>query len=864
MSDRIDDAGADAGQDDGLVAVVGLACRYPGAENADEFWHNLVRGRETVTRFPRRPTPRGGSEYTPARGLLKDPEWFDADYFGFSPREARLLNPQHRVFLECAVEALEDAGQDPDRHSGRVGVYAGSTDTAYAQLLKERRDELPSVTDMEILVANAPDYLASRVAYKLGLRGPAVVVQAACATSLVAVHTAVQALLSGDCDLALAGGVAVRVPAKESPYIEGGIISADGVCRTFDAAAGGTVGGDGVGIVVLKRLADARADGDRIRAVLRGSAVNNDGSDRVGFTAPSVSGQAAVIREAQLVAGVDADTVTYVEAHGTATPLGDPIEITALTRAFREDTDRAGFCGIGAVKTNIGHTDAAAGAAGLIKTVLALEHGVLPPSLNYTAPNPGIDFASSPFEVVTEVREWRPDGGVPRRAGVSSFGIGGTNAHVILEQAPEPARTGAEPGAVEPGPQLLVLSARTETALDTLTGRLAAHLRDRPGLALPDVAWTLQTGRRELPVRRCAVVDGPADAVRVLDGLDRGRLTDSAAAAPAGPLTLFFPGTATRADTRDLSADPLFRRTVEECLALADPDAEVPEALDVFATELALGRLWQSWGVRAAAVAGHGTGALVAETVAGVYTVEDAVRLILTGAGAGRGPRPPRSPGRWRQRRHPPRPEHPGPHGGVPARTEDIQVSTAGADASAEDRGITLLPVLPEEAGALGARAALLTALGRLWLGGLSVDWSAVHGAGRRRKVALPTYPFERRRYVVEPLAPASPDATPKASPAPEAPTAVVPQASGAPDVLTAVSELFARTLGLESVGPDAGFFDLGGDSLVATQLLALARESFGVELESSVLYDAQTPAEFAALVADRLGGRTPEPAPVA
>ena len=331
-SDRVDDAGADAGQDDGLVAVVGLACRYPGAENAEEFWHNLVRGRETVTRFPRRPAPRGGTEYTPARGLLKDPEWFDADYFGFSPREARLLNPQHRVFLECAVEALEDAGQDPDRHSGRVGVYAGSTDTAYAQLLKERRDELPSVTDMEILVANAPDYLASRVAYKLGLRGPAVVVQAACATSLVAVHTAVQALLSGDCDLALAGGVAVRVPAKESPYIEGGIISADGVCRTFDAAAGGTVGGDGVGIVVLKRLADARADGDRIRAVLRGSAVNNDGSDRVGFTAPSVSGQAAVIREAQLVAGVDADTVTW------AAPSPAPLLTPARSAAARPST----------------------------------------------------------------------------------------------------------------------------------------------------------------------------------------------------------------------------------------------------------------------------------------------------------------------------------------------------------------------------------------------------------------------------------------------------------------------------------------------------------------------------------------------
>ncbi len=384
---------ADATDDSRAIAVIGMACRLPGADSTEEFWQNLAAGVGSVTRFPEVPVPGARADgeaqrYTPARGLLTNPGHFDAGYFGYSPRDARLISPQQRLFLECAAQALEDAGQDPERSTATFGIYGGGTENGYGQILRERRHELPGVTDWDILLGTASDYQVSRVAYKLGFTGPSVAVQAACSTSLVAVHLAVRGLLGGDCDVALAGAAAVHVPDKVSEYTPGGIISARGECRAFDADADGTVGGDGVGVVVLKRLADAQADGDRVLAVLRGSAVNNDGAHRVGYTAPSVEGQTAVIREAQLAAETDAGSIGYVETHGTATPLGDPIELAALTAAFRRDTDRTGYCWIGSVKTNIGHTDAAAGIAGLIKTVLALQHRSIPPSLNHEKPNP--------------------------------------------------------------------------------------------------------------------------------------------------------------------------------------------------------------------------------------------------------------------------------------------------------------------------------------------------------------------------------------------------------------------------------------------------------------------------------------------
>ncbi|MGH3171979.1 MAG: type I polyketide synthase, partial [Trebonia sp.] len=441
--------------DDDAIAIIGFAGRFPETKDVDEFWSHLLAGDELITRFPE----AGQEEVTPAYGITPEAEWFDAEFFDYSPAEALLIDPQQRVFLECCSEALERAGCDPARYSGAIGVYAGTGASFWIEQLRADESVADTARPFQLHVTNTGDFLTMRVSYKLGLRGPAITVQTTCSTSLVAVHLAVQSLLTGECDVALAGGVSIQVPHPIAIPYDGGALAFDGYCRPFDARAQGTVSGDGAGVVVLKPLPEAIADGDHIHAVIRGSAVNNDGSDKIGFSAPSVSGQAAAIRTAYAVAGIDPATVGYIEAHGTATSLGDPIEISALTKAFKDGSGRTGFCRIGSVKSNIGHTDTAAGVIGLIKTILAVEHGRIPPSLHFEKPNPNIDFDSSPFVVNTERTEW-PETDVPRRAGVNALGLGGTNAHVVIEQAPAtdaPANT--------PGPHLLPLSARTREAL---------------------------------------------------------------------------------------------------------------------------------------------------------------------------------------------------------------------------------------------------------------------------------------------------------------------------------------------------------------------------------------------------------------
>ncbi|HEU0078641.1 MAG TPA: beta-ketoacyl synthase N-terminal-like domain-containing protein, partial [Longimicrobiaceae bacterium] len=478
------------------IAVVGMAGRFPGAPGVDALWANLRAGVESIRHFTDEELAAAGvpeslrahPAYVPARGALAEVDRFDAAFFGFTPREAQVTDPQQRLFLEVAWEALEHAGYDAARVPGRVGVYAGTSMSSYYLNLLSRPDVVAAAGEMAVHMGNAVDFLATRAAFKLGLEGPAVVVQTACSTSLVAVHLACQALLDGDCEMALVGGSAVTAHQHIGYlYQQGNILSPDGRCRAFDAQARGTVGGSGVAIAALKRLEDALADGDTVHAVILASAINNDGSAKIGFTAPRVEGQAAAIRAAHAAADVDPATITYVEAHGTGTELGDPIEIEALTQAFRAGTDRTGFCAIGSIKTNIGHLDTAAGIAGLIKTTLALRTGEIPPSLHFTRPNPQIDFASSPFFVNATLAKWTPPAGVPRRAGVSSFGIGGTNAHVVMEQPPAAAPS---PAPSRPR-QLLVLSARTETALGAAARRLAAHLEQNPEQALADVAWTL-------------------------------------------------------------------------------------------------------------------------------------------------------------------------------------------------------------------------------------------------------------------------------------------------------------------------------------------------------------------------------------
>ncbi|HEX6861818.1 MAG TPA: type I polyketide synthase, partial [Thermoanaerobaculia bacterium] len=636
------------------IAIIGMSGRFPGAGNVGAFWRSLREGVESISTFPDEARPG----YVPRAGALEEIERFDARFFGYSPREAELMDPQQRLFLEESWKALEDAGIDPARPSGRIGVFAGAGLSSY--LLDHVYPQRERLDAYQAAVANDKDFLATRVAYKLDLRGPGLTVQTACSTSLVAVCVACQSLMNGDCDAALAGGVTLRLPQRSGyVHVEEGILSPDGHCRAFDAEARGTVPGSGVGVVVLKRLSDAERDGDEIRAVIRGWALNNDGGGKAGYTAPLTEGQAGVIQEALALAEVEPGTVSYVEAHGTGTRLGDPIEVAALRRAF----EGAESCLLGSVKTNIGHLDCAAGVAGLIKTVLALEHREIPPTLHFQQPSPEIDFG--PFRVVDRLTEWRSEG--PRRAGVSSFGIGGTNAHVVLEEAPltpypplpspsHPPGEGGRRSAAEPihhlteakgspspgragvrwergsggeGPHLLVLSARTPSALETVTANLVRHLEDHPELDLRDVAFTLQAGRQPLDVRRAAVIRG-----------DLSSVSWSTAQPEPGfvPVAFLFPGQG--AQHERMAAElygrwPVFRQEMDRCAGILGMDLFAGDVLQteiaqpaLFAVEYSLARLWMDWGVQPEAMLGHSVGEFVAACLAGVFSLEDALALV--------------------------------------------------------------------------------------------------------------------------------------------------------------------------------------------------------------------------------------------
>ncbi|HYH82425.1 MAG TPA: type I polyketide synthase, partial [Longimicrobium sp.] len=620
------------------IAIVGMAGRFPGADSVDAFWANLRAGVESIRRFRDDeleravdPAERADPRYVPARGVVEGVELFDAPFFGFTPREAELTDPQHRLLLEVAWEALEHAGLRPRAYAGTVGVFAGAGGNSYLVNHLVPAGRLAGTAGaFQASIHNKNDHLTTRIAYKLDLRGPAVTVQTACSTSLVAVATACQALADWQCDAALAGGANVVVPQRAGYlYHDHGIGSPDGHCRAFDAQARGTVAGNGAGMVVLKRLADALADGDTVYAVIRGWAVNNDGAGKVGYTAPGVDGQAAVVTTAQALAGVAPESISYVEAHGTGTALGDPIEVRALTRAFRRATEKTGFCALGSVKTNIGHLDAAAGIAGLIKTVQALAHREIPPTLHFTAPNPGIDFDATPFHVAAELRPWESDG-APRRAGVSSFGLGGTNAHVVLEEAPAPP-----PAAPARPRQLLVLSAQSEGALEEATGRLAAYLRSNPDVPLADVAYTLQAGREPFENRRVLVCAGRDDALAALETLAPERVLTRAQKAATRPVFFLFPGQGAQhaGMARELyEVEPAFRAALDQGLELAAPhvaadlrallfpapgaEAEADEALRrtenaqtaLFLVEHALALLWRSWGIEPAGMLGHSIG----------------------------------------------------------------------------------------------------------------------------------------------------------------------------------------------------------------------------------------------------------------
>lgn len=647
------------------TAIIGMAGRFPMARDVDDFWQNVQDGRETISFFSTEELMAAGVDsallrdpkFVPAGAVLDNIEYFDAPFFGYSPREAEIIDPQQRLFLESAWQALEDAGYNAQSYSGSIAVYAGvSMNTYLAANLQGNPALADSVGNYQLVMGNSADFLTTRVSYKLNLRGPSVTVQTACSTSLVAVHMACESLRAGTCDMALAGGVSVRIPQRTGYlYQEGGIMSPDGHCRAFDERAQGIVGGEGAGVVVLKRLADALADGNTIHAVIKGSAMNNDGSLKVGYTAPSVQGQAQVITEALAMAEVAPETVSYIETHGTGTPLGDPIEVAALRQVYKTSS-RKEFCALGSVKTNMGHLDAAAGVAGLLKTVQALKHQVLPPSLHFNTPNPALGLENSPFYVNAARAPWERNG-TPRRAGVSSFGIGGTNAHVVLEEAPplEPPTS----NSVRPW-QLVVLSAKTENALRQARANLGEHLQQHLEVDLADVAYTLQLGRQAFKYRQMVVCQDVADAVQVLnspDNVESARLLRAATETSERSGVFLFPGQGAqyiRMGQELYQLEPLFCAEVDHCAEILTPylgldlrtilypaqeDAEdAARQLNqtwltqpaLFVTEYALAKLWMAWGVQPAAMLGHSIGEYIAACLAGVFTLEVALKLVAT------------------------------------------------------------------------------------------------------------------------------------------------------------------------------------------------------------------------------------------
>ena len=893
------------------IAVVGMAGRFPGARNIEEFWANIRDGRESISELSDDDLRRAGvseallanPKYVKSSPILESMDCFDAEFFGIPPRDAAIMDPQHRQFLERIWEALEHAGHPPERFGGNIAVFAGAGAQSYLiHNVLTHSSLVESVGSFLVLhTGNEKDVLATRASYQFNLTGPSITVQTACSTSLVAIHLACQSLLNGESDMALAGGVTIWVPHRVGYlYREGEIRSRDGHCRPFDAAADGTTFGSGVGVVVLRRLADALEDRDCIYGVIKGSAVNNDGSRKVGYFAPSVRGQALAVAEALAAAGVHPESVSLVEAHGTGTRIGDPIEIAALSEAYRTSTEKTGYCAIGSVKANIGHLDTAAGVAGVIKAVQALVHKQLPPCVNFRTPNPAIDFAASPFYVNRELREWKVPGG-PRRAAVNSLGIGGTNAHAILEEAP--ARV---PGSASREWQLLVLSAKNRTALEKTTDNLARHLELHPEADLADVAYTLQVGRSEFAGRRMAVCKDRVEAARILASRERGRVETQTCDAKRSVAFLFTgQGAQYVGMGRGLyETEAYFREQVDRCAGILTPhlggdirevlypdgprkDAAAQSLRDtataqpaLFTIEFALASLWRRWGVEPRALLGHSLGECVAACVSGVFTLEDALGLValrghlmqgvpggrmlavlrgehevtgwldgslslaavnapevcvvsgppaeiealrarLTGQGvlcrplpvthafhsammepivqtftdAVRSVRlsPPRIPfvsnvsGDWITDEQAVDPSYWGEkHIRKAVRFADgLRRIAAGQETillevgpgtsltalarrtAAPDTVAAFVSSLPNPGDATGSAPFLLTSLGRLWLAGVEIDWSGFHGAERRNRVALPTYPFEPVRHWMDPIAEAAKtsDAAPNSRP---------------------------------------------------------------------------------------------------
>ena len=642
------------------VAIIGMAGRFPGADDISVFWQNIVNGIESVTDFSDEELLQSGvpefliinPKYVKRSPVLKNSDYFDAGFFGYTPREAEKIDPQQRVFLECAWDVFEDAGYVPDLYKGSVGVFAGCGMNNYLiKNLLKRPELMESILNFQTFIGNDKDFLSTRVSYKLGLKGPSLSVQTACSTSLVAVQLAFQSLLTHQCDMAIAGGVSLQSPRlKGYLHHDGEIFSEDGYCRPFDSKASGTILGEGAGVVLLKRLEDAIEDHDHIYAVIKGAALNNDGNVKVGYTAPSVQGQAEVIAMAQSMSCVDPESIGYVEAHGTGTLLGDPIEVKALTQVFRSKTDKKSYCALGSLKSNIGHLDVAAGVAGLIKTSLMVKHGVLPPTLHVATVNPELNMENSPFYLNDALRSWNPSL-YPRRAGVSSFGVGGTNAHVVLEQAP-----GEKFKHIQGQPwYIFTVSAQSSQALEQRRSHLQRYLSENPDVRAGDVAYTLQVGRKAFRHRSALVCKNIDDAVKSLSSSDPVKIFSGTCLSHNIQIAFMFTGQGAQYVNmaRDLfETEPFFKKQMVLCSEILAPfigcdlttliypedkeDAQAHNRLNeteiaqpaLFALEYSLARLLMEWGIQPCGMIGHSLGEYVAACLAGVFSLEDALKLV--------------------------------------------------------------------------------------------------------------------------------------------------------------------------------------------------------------------------------------------
>ncbi|HEY6349895.1 MAG TPA: condensation domain-containing protein [Candidatus Angelobacter sp.] len=982
------------------IAIVGMAGRFPGANNLEEFWSNLVKGVESISWCSEQEVINSGfhpeiahdPDFVPAAGKLADEYMFDAGFFGVAPREAQIMDPQHRVLLECAWEALESAGYNPESYPGRIGIYAGaSTNTYFPFHIAPNHQLLSSFGLLQAITANDKDFLASRIAYKLNLKGPAISVQTACSTSLVAVNLACQSLLNFQCDMVLAGGVSVT--PKGRLYKDGFIFSRDGHCRPFDEAANGAVFGNGVGVVVLKRVEEALADGDFIYALIKSSAINNDGSLKAGFTAPSVTGQKEAIVEAHALGGVPPETIRYIEAHGTGTALGDPIEIAALAQAFPAQAGKKPYCAIGSVKGNIGHLDAAAGIAGFIKTALVLHNKQVPPTLHFHKANPRLNLENSSFFINAELRDWVDDD-LPRRAAVSSFGFGGTNAHAVLEEAP--VRLPCFP---EQDWHLVPISAHTETALRAASLNLAQFFQSHPDANLGDVALTLQSGRKHFKKRGFAVVNNSGETARIFKDLNPSHFKTGEHPENTLPVIFMFPGQGSQAVNmaRELyESEPLFRELVNECTQLAcrfldrnlldliypqnDQVTENEVLLtrteyaqpSLFIIEYALARLWQSWAIQPASMIGHSLGEYVAACLAGVFSLEDALKLICArgivmqaqpsgcmmsvpmsemelkafllsdlSLAAVNAPNrcvvsgseesicnfrnllatrgisgkllrvshafhsqmmqsaaehfrrafdgvrlsPPQIPfisnvtGDWATTTDICNPEYWVRHLLATVRFSDgwlrlaqnhpaiflevgpSQVLTAlaahcGASLD-QDPGIIALSSCSTRTGSTLTH--ILTSVGHLWVHGAKVDWSALHHGKVRRRIPLPTYPFEKKLYWLPPMH-ASSNTLPNLAlstvgvqdaPANLESTSVASPSIKDDELENVITGIWQEVLGVTAIGIEDDFFVLGGHSLMAIQLIAEIRRRTGAEVPVKAFFQRPTVAALVARIRD-------------